>query len=163
MDLIWDTLTGVGAVIGILTGAFVLWDRMFRFSPTAVVVTKPLIEGGMNMGIYLRLKNPSERPVLITWENGEPGCFRIADDHSTKEIVHAAIGGRRTIAVDPGTERNLGLLQPGDYSEINLDNRIEARIWWRFAQPQVWQRDRRIPVSIPKRSLAIMSSEDYGD
>jgi len=161
MSELWEAIKGLGAVVGIMTGLFVLWDRFYKMSPVAVVTTHA-DEDGWVKTTHLRVWNPSDRPILISWRNGAPGNLRIAIDHSIQNIVTAAVGGAQTIVVESGQQKDLLLLKPEGYNAIDRENRVEAELFWRYAQPKIWQRDRRIRVSIPKASLMIMDP-DYFD
>ncbi|TYR32090.1 hypothetical protein FY036_13480 [Mesorhizobium microcysteis] len=163
METLWDTIQGVGAIVGLATGLFVLWDRVFRFSPTAIVVVRPLLPGGMPKGTYLQISNPSDRPIIVSWRAGmRPNEFSIAEDHQTRSIVAALLEGGRSTVIDPASHRELLLLKPSNVDVIDPDNTIECEIYWRYAQPKIWKRDRRLSVAISKRSMMILDPDDYG-
>lgn len=108
MDLIWETAKGIGAIIGLATGAFVVWDRFYRMTPTAVVVVRPLIPGGIPKATYLQVRNRADRPILVSWQNGQREfSFGIAKDHSTRSIVASFVGGRETIVIDADAQKRL--------------------------------------------------------
>jgi hypothetical protein len=67
---IWEIIKGLGAIAGLLTGAFVIWDRYWRHLPQAVIVPRPLMEGSANIVARLAVKNFAPRPILLGWENG---------------------------------------------------------------------------------------------
>jgi len=154
MQIIWEVFSGLGAVVGLVTGGFVVWDRFFRFSPTAILFVRPLIPGGVHMGWILRVSNRAERPILLSWQTGNrTGEFLLAADDSMDAIVASMAEGRRTIAVDPGEVRELVVTLPTDFADIDPENYVECRLFWRYAQPMIWKRERYIDVRVPKRSL----------
>lgn len=57
-------------MVGLATGAFVIWDRFWRHTPQAIVVPRPLMEGSANIVARLAVKNLAPRPILLSCENG---------------------------------------------------------------------------------------------
>lgn len=162
MDFLWETVKGLGALVGLATGGFVLWDRFYRMTPTAVVVVRPMSSTSVVNSPYLQIRNPADRPILVRWQNGIPrGRFGLAADGSTKSIVVSLMEGESTVVIDSGETREFRLLKPNDAEDIDPENTIEADLYWRYAQPKLWKRDRRIRVSIPKRSMMHLDPEDY--
>lgn len=162
MDAVWDFVRGLGAIVGLATGLFVVWDRFFRFAPSAIVIVRPLIPGGIPKAAYLRVTNRADRPILVSWQNGRRnGEFGIAADHSSRAIIVSILEGCRTIAIDPSEATELVLFDPPDIDEIDPENTIECELSWRYAQPKIWKRDRRISVRIPKRSLMQLDPDGY--
>jgi hypothetical protein len=78
----------VGGIAGLLTTAFVIWDRWARGRPLAWVTIKKL---GVNPYKYIRIKNPGPADVFILRVRAYPSRpYGIARDHSTKAILEAA-------------------------------------------------------------------------
>jgi len=78
----------VGAIAGLLTTAFVIWDRWARGRPLAWVTAKKM---GVNPYKYIRIKNPGPADVLILAVRTYPSkVYAIAKDHSTDAIFDAA-------------------------------------------------------------------------
>lgn len=164
MDIVWEIVKGLGAVVGLATGLFVLWDRFWRMTPAAVVVMRPVSEGGRVLSPHLSIRNPADRPILVRWENGSrQGRFSLAKDWSTRSIVVSALGGETTAVVDAGETKEFPLHKPEDAGRIDPDNLIEVDLYWRFAQPKIWKRDRRIRVALPKRSMMHLDPDGYAD
>jgi hypothetical protein len=161
MSEIWEFVSGLGALVGLATGIFVVWDRFFRHSPTAIVIARPLIPGGKVNGTYLQVTNRSDRPILVSWKSGvRDGQFGVAAGDSTLQIAESVLDGHRTVVIEPTSAYDFVLLMPPQYSELDVDSRVEARLLWRYAQPVIWQTDRQIKVSVPKRSLMLMSPDE---
>lgn len=150
-----------GSIVGFVTGGFVIWERFFRYQPSAFVVAKPLIPGGAQKACYLRVVNRSERPILFSWPTGmEDNALRIASDHSTRSIVKSLLHGEKAVALDGGEEAIFPILKPGNWHALDLDQTMETLVRWRFAQPMIWKRDRTFRVSISKRSYLLLLDEE---
>jgi hypothetical protein len=162
MGDLWDALQELGSLVGLATGLFVIWDRFFRHSPTAVLVTRPLIPGGHTKGVYLQVTNRADRPILLSWENGlAPGRFGIARDHSIEAIVVSTLEGRSTIVLDSGEVKELLVLRPPDRHRIDPENYVGCELFWAYAQPKLWKPDRRIRVAVPMKSLRALDPDEY--
>jgi hypothetical protein len=163
MALVWEAITGLGSVVGLLTGLFILIDR-FNKVPTAIVLARPLSPGGVSKALYLRVKNNSDRPIFVSWKSGQyPGRLGISQGHSTKEIIASIIEGQRTTVVEPAEFHDFVLHLPPDASATDPENRVELKLRWRYAQPVWWQLDRPLNVSIPMRSLMLLRGEALED
>ena len=158
---IWEIVERIGALMGMASVGFILWDRFWRMTPTAVVVMRPFSKGGMQH-LHLSIRNPADRPIIVRWKNGDRrGTFGIVEDTSSKSVVRSVVMPEGAVVVDAGETRDLPLHKPRDISEIDPDNYIGAVLWWRFAQPKLYKRDRRIPVHVTKRSMTYLDPEDY--
>jgi hypothetical protein len=164
MEAVWEFIKGVGAVVGLVTGGFVLWERLIREKPQAFLVSVPLIPGSVNMAAKLRIINRSVRPILISWKSGVNGSgFRIAKGDSTRAIVAAQLPGDRCQAVAGNETIDLVLLEPSRLADLDGDSIIETEVFWQFAQPQIWKWPRRLPVKITKADYLRLLEKKSGD
>lgn len=156
----WEVVKGVGALVGLLTGAFVVWERVLKESPLAFIIARPLLPGGMTNGAYLHIANRSPRPLLVSWRSGILNHqFGLASDHSTRAIVHSMLPGERTQVVEGNETADFVLLKPNNFSEIAPNNIIDVDVHWSFAQPILWQHPRRLNVRITKRAFLLLLNE----
>ncbi|MBY3059437.1 hypothetical protein HF263_25705 [Rhizobium leguminosarum] len=129
-----------GSIIGVVTGAFVIWERFFRYQPTAFIISKPLIPGGAQKGCYLRVVNRSERPIV-------------------KSLLH----GEKAVVLDGGQEVAFPVLTPPNWRSLDPDQTMETTVRWRFVQPVIWKRDRSFLVRISRRSYLHLLDEVEDD
>lgn len=155
MEGLYEVVKAIGAALGIFSAAFLLWDRYVKHFPVAIIVPRPLMEGSREIMPFVYLRNVSDRPVLISWENGVEG-LRVAKAQTVEGVVETLFEGRTTISLGPQAEAYLPLFQPSNRDEIADDNMMEMEMKWRFAQPRIWRADRRLPVSIRKSDLQKM-------
>lgn len=154
-------LTIPGSIIGIITGGFVIWERFFRYEPSAYITAKPLMPGGAQKQCYLRVINRSERPIILSWPNGtENDAMRLATDHSIGAIVNSLHEGEQAIALDGKVEEEFPVMVPPNWDQLEPQQTIEIRVNWHFAQPMIWKRHRSFLVRITKRSYQLLGGDD---
>jgi hypothetical protein len=148
-----DILKTVGSVSGIFAAAFLLWDRYVKHFPSAIIVPRPLVEGGQHIVLFLLVKNVSDRPILMSWDGRDSSRLRIAKDQSVRGILQVMLRDRTVLSLDSEEAACLPLIKPGNYDEIDPENYLEIEINWKFAQPRIWKVDRRLRGSARKRDL----------
>jgi hypothetical protein len=147
----WAIVTDLGGLVGLATGAFVVWDRIFKDRPTAYFVAAPL--GGIGRrSVYLRVKNLRERPIFVGMQSGTaPGMFVVAFDHSTESIVSSLFHGERTLVLDGGKSVDLPVMEPSGFEELPPYSKIKVALCWRYAQTQLLPIRREIGAAILKQ------------
>jgi hypothetical protein len=153
-DFLFDLVKTVGSISGVFAATFLIWDRYVKHVPMAIIVARPLMDGSQQIVPFLLLRNASDRPILVSWDNDRTKLL-IAKDQ-TPEGIFSYLSDRTVISLGAGAEVFLPVLRPGTYSEIDADNRMELELRWRFAQPRIWVADRRIRISVLKRDLEHM-------
>jgi hypothetical protein len=68
MDIV-ELLKTIGSISGILAAGFLIRDRYVKHFPLAIIVARPLMHGSINIQPFLFVKNVSDRPILVSWEN----------------------------------------------------------------------------------------------
>ena len=146
-----------GSISGLLAGGFLVWDRYIKHFPVAIIVPRPVMPGSRNIVHCLRVRNFSDRPILVLWENiSDTTRLRIGRDQSVRGILESMFERETVIAIGPEAEIFLPLFRPSNYDEIDPDNVLQIDLRWRFAQPRIWKADRKISVWIRKRDLDYM-------
>jgi hypothetical protein len=83
-----ETTTLVGAIVGLVTGAFIIWYRWVRGRPLAQVAIKTL---GANPCTYICIRNPGHDDVLVLGVRAyPPGIYGVAKNHSLAATLSAA-------------------------------------------------------------------------
>lgn len=155
-ELVWEVFKGLGSMAGLATGAFVIWDRFWRHTPQAIVVSRPLMEGSSNIVARLAIKNLASRPIVISWENGAANHLRLAVDDSIHGIVSSLFEGRKVLAINAEETREFVILRPYNFPDINPDDWLYMRLNWKFAQPILWQPMRKIMVALQKHDFELL-------
>jgi hypothetical protein len=124
-----DTLTTVGSLVGLITGAFVLFDRLWRGRPIACVQTEPNT-GGKIKGI--RIRNAAQVDILIREIRVKPPFVRVARSSEIYDLASALIKGEMVAVLGPSHARFFPLMGHG----IPLEDAPPQRIWFRIS----WRR-----------------------
>lgn len=155
-EFIWEAIKGLGSVAGLATGAFVIWDRFWRHTPQAIVVSRSLMEGSSNITARLTIKNLASRPIVISWENGAANHLRLAVDDSIHGIVSSLFEGRKVLAIDADQTLEFAILRPYNFPDLDPDDWLYMRLNWKFAQPIVWQPMRKITVALQRHDFELL-------
>jgi hypothetical protein len=146
----------IGSISGIFAAAFLIWDRYSKHFPVAILVARPLIDGSQQIVPLLLIKNASDRPILISWDNGDRTKLRVASDQSIEGIVHSLFDGQTVVSLGSEIEAYLPVLKLNNYEEIDPDNVLELHFKWKFAQPRIWIVDRALRISLRKHDFDSM-------
>ncbi|MCK1519530.1 MULTISPECIES: hypothetical protein [unclassified Bradyrhizobium] len=142
-----------GGLSGICSVAFLILEKFTKHYPVAFIEARPLIDGSRNIVPFLYLKNVSERPILISWPDGDLSRFRVARDDSIDGILATMFEGETTISLSAGADAVLPLHRPRSYEEIDPENVLEWIATWQLAQPILWRTPRKLRVQIRKRDF----------
>ncbi|WP_247523763.1 hypothetical protein, partial [Bradyrhizobium sp. 145] len=129
------------------------WRKSAGAGHVAFIEARPLIDGSRNIVPFLYLKNVSERPILISWPDGDLSRFRVARDDSIDGILATMFEGETTISLSAGADAVLPLHRPRSYEEIDPENVLEWIATWQLAQPILWRTPRKLRVQIRKRDF----------
>ncbi|UQD69335.1 hypothetical protein JEY40_25320 [Bradyrhizobium japonicum] len=153
MDTLYEIAKAIGSVSGLVAIGVLLWDRYVKHFPVAVIVARPLMPGSRQIVPFLHVKNSSDRPILVSWKDGDRSKMRVARGQSIDGVLQTMFDGATTISLGASGEAVLPVFRPGDYDRIDPENQIELCLHWKFAQPRIWKADRSIVVSIRKIDL----------
>ena len=140
-----------GAAAGFITAGIAIWTYLTKDRPTAVVVGAPL--GGFGRrDSYLKVRNRSDRPILLIIQGGRPRTELVVwPDHETKSALYGIMSGTKTtITVEPQSEALLPLIRPSMFDDISDDSEMVATVDWAYAQPPFWRSHRPLKVTISK-------------
>jgi hypothetical protein len=135
----------IGAVAGLLTTAFVIWDRWARGRPLAWVTATKL---GVNPYKYIRITNPGPADVFILAVRVYPSkVYSIAKDHATEAIVGAAsFNVDVNVVLWQGDTRDLPIIEVSQPDQRDLaDQAVRFVIYWRKTSSSYL---RQVPVMI---------------
>jgi hypothetical protein len=154
-EFLVDLVRTVGSLSGVFAAAFLIWDRYVKHVPVAIIVARPLVDGSQQIVPFLFLKNASDRPILVSWDN-DRSKLRVAKSQSSRAILRSLGDNQTVISLGPEAETYLPVFTPNTYDEIDPDNVMELQLRWRFAQPRIWVAERQLRISVRKRDLEEM-------
>jgi hypothetical protein len=154
-DFLFDLAKTVGSISGVFAATFLIWDRYVKHVPVAIIVARPLIDGSQQIVPFLFLKNASDRPILVSWDNDRTK-LRVGKDQSSHAILRSLVDDQTVVSLGPEAETFLPVFKRNTYDAIDPDNVMELQLRWRFAQPRIWVAERRLRISVRKRDFEEM-------
>lgn len=128
-------ITVVGAVVGLLTGAFTVWDRWARGRPLAWVTAMKRFSG--NPEKYICIKNPGHGDLLILEVRVRPKgpqIYKVAKDHSERAVISSLYDADVKLLLPPGKEHYLPIIEAPKDLDKPIDTagrRVCFIIYWR--------------------------------
>jgi len=150
----------VGAIAGLLSTAFLIWDRCVRGRPRAEVTVETL--GGTRE--YISIKNPGDSNLLILGVSVHPPIYGVGKDRSAGAAVAEAAKRDWSLLLRAGDTRDLPIFDHRNQKDVSKNQRVRFLIRWRKTSspwlPQVpvphWTSTndiRRIAAATPDRQL----------
>jgi hypothetical protein len=135
-----ETIKTIGAYAGLVTAAFVVWDRWARGRPLAWVTATKF---GAAPYEYIRVKNPGPGAVFIWRVDVHPPIYGIAKDHSAQAIAGTLVDGDVHVLLEPGQAHDLVIIDRRNQLEVPKDappQRVYMFIHWRKTSSSwLWQ------------------------
>jgi hypothetical protein len=141
-----DIVTKIGAIVGLATGIFTVWDRLFRARAIAYVrVQGP--KGSPRRD--LRITNTNKADIQVTdvkcW-SWPRRVFAAAKDTSVRGITKAALGHAPLAVIAPGETWDFPLIirSTANYDALPKRQLLVFAIYWTrssspwFPQPPKW-------------------------
>ena len=162
LGVLLDILQKIGALAGLLTAWSYFRDRWTQGYPIVVIDRDRGLSSGRALPV-LRIKNRSDRPILIDLPGGNvpDGHFKVAHNSSTYGIVKAVVSGGTTV-LDAKEEAAYLLLQPVDFDGLDEESYMHAVVFWRYAQPVLWKKRRKHTAAIRKADYRLLFDDQSG-
>ena len=155
-----DGLKLVGSIVGLITGCFVLIDRIIRARPVVWVGAEKL---GVNAYPVLSIRNTDSAPIFVRGVDFSTGRYAVAHTTSLNAIVRAASGARLDAFVEQDQAVSFPLISEGD-GELLDDAVCKIKVTWRRASsPELWQYPvvlRIRPSRIQEIAVGVRQMED---
>jgi hypothetical protein len=129
-----EAITVFGAIVGLATGAFTVWDRWARGRPLAWVTATMRFAG--NPEEYLCIKNSGHSDVFIMGVHvlpKNPQIYGVAKDHSVRAIS-SSFHGNVNVLLPAGKEQYLPIIEVPKNLDAPIDTarrRVCFLIYWR--------------------------------
>lgn len=159
---LFEWFKGVGAFIGILTGASVVWDKIAKETPVCYLRADALYPNSSNKRVYLAVQNRSNWPLLICWEGGsERNPLSLSAGSDTRAIVTALVKGKITVVVPGNNSVDLALLKTSTFAGLPGEAKIKLKVRWKYVQRSLWPFRRGLSATITKSDfLQLLDEKD---
>jgi hypothetical protein len=142
----------VGGIAGLVSAAFLIWDRWARGRPLAWVTAKKF---GASSYEYIRVVNPGPGGVFIRRVDVSPPIYGLAKDHSAGAIAGTLVDEDVQVFLETGKTHDLVLIDGRNQLEVPKDappQRVYMFIRWRKTSSS-WLP--QVPVIIATSTLDI--------
>jgi hypothetical protein len=148
MDGFLEGVKLAGALLGIGTASFLVYDRLFRDRPIFALHVKGQASRREN-DVYLRIKNVTDEDIVIDDVSISPAHLALSVDGEIHSLVSAMIIEVHPIAIGPFGERLLILItRTTDGSAAEFDPVSIVATWRGTRRPWPWKRHVRIQTSV---------------
>ena len=125
-----ETITLVGAIVGLATGAFTIWDRWARGRPL-VGLTATVRTSGMPSDPCIRIANPGPTDLFIQRVRALPRLYGVAKDHSMRAKMAALESADVNVLLRSGQEHDLPIIDLRNEEDKNVSRWVHFVVYWR--------------------------------
>ena len=148
MDWFLESVKLIGAVLGIATAAFIVFDRVFRGRPIFALHAK--VRAPNDNDLFLRIKNVLDEDVVIENWDVTPELVGLSKDDSVRAIIEAAAGNIQTAILPPLGELMLRLIILGPATGREQEPIIISAQWNNTRRPWPFRRTLKIKTSVAR-------------
>ena len=135
-----EAIKTFGSIVGLATGLFVLWERLWKAQPVAYLDPRnPTGYQGAGKDIFLVIVNPSDRPIFIDIPEEISG-LRFLESRSIRDGIRSGIrvtsGEPLRVVVSAKATDEIELSSPS-LSEP-ADGDVRLALTWRPAHVSRW-------------------------
>ena len=148
MDWVLETIKLIGAVLGIATAGFIVFDRVFRNRPIFALHAAPRVPG--DNYLFLRIKNILDEDIVVENWVIRPKIIGLSTDTSIRSIVEAQVGNIPTVILPPFSELKLKLIILGAATNRQHDVITIAAQWDTTRKPWPFPRHIRLKTTVAR-------------
>jgi hypothetical protein len=146
-----ETIKTVGSFAGLVSAAFLVWDRWARGRPVA----EPAIKlAGVNPFKFVRIKNPGPGSVFVQGVRAyPPGIYGVAKNHSADATLQAMVPEIYGVAdlqilLRSGEKCDFPIIDPPKNKAVAPSQRVRFVVSWRKTSSALWQVPAWFTISI---------------
>lgn len=156
--MIWEVVESAGAIVGLATGAAVLFERMTRGRPVFILASEKSHDSLQGRILRLKAINPNRKPILVSvCLDNRIGRFGIAADEELNSTIAAWVNGTVDVLINGETTEIFPVLLPDNFSDLDEDHFVPLQLKWRFPQAGAWAFWHRVTIGIRKADYDKMS------
>jgi hypothetical protein len=148
MDWFLESVKLIGAVLGIATAAFIVFDRVFRNRPIFVLHAK--VRAPNDNDLFLRVKNVLDEDIVIEKWGMSPAFVGLSKDDSFRAVFEAAIGNTPIAILPPLGELRLRLIILGAATGRENEPITISAQWNNTRRPWPFRRTLKIKTTVTR-------------
>jgi hypothetical protein len=134
IEYTWTVIKGLGSVVGLITGIFVVIDRMSRGEPTAIMRVST---SATSRYAELFVTNPDDSILLFRLsEHHAENAFSLTPNDDTLSVVRLVCSGELVVPIGPGQSISLYLDPPDRFGGKSPAESGRVCYEWKWAQPR---------------------------
>ncbi|MCK0209360.1 hypothetical protein MWN33_15095 [Starkeya koreensis] len=159
---LWGVVESIGSIVGLLTGIFVIYDKLFKNVP--VMYFDVLTFSSGYRSIILRIKNVSQRPILVKFARAKNrNTFSLGLGDGARDSIVSLISKGACVSIDGNSDYYLKVVNSFDFDLVKDDEILSAYVKWRFAQYSIHNIWRCKKLSIKKEDYKILLNKEAID
>jgi hypothetical protein len=127
-----ETIKTVGSFVGLLTGVFVVTDRLLRERP--MVDLRPVGDNDHNLEI--EITNTSKESIVIHRIACQPDALRASRSTSLEEPLREAWGHQWQSLIDPLKAKTFYLITRSEWDRLPDTKRVSIVVRWSHTSPR---------------------------
>jgi hypothetical protein len=148
---LFEIVKTIGSLSGLLSGLFLVWDRMVKGRPVCSITT---VKHGSNTYAALRINNVGVHDVAVLNIRVKPNVYMLSKDFGVDNLLTASLGGKPALMLAPEEKKELMIVPryTGGGRQDERLRRVVFSVSWRRGNA-TWLP--RIPVRVPT-SVAVL-------
>lgn len=155
-------LTTLGAIIGFIGGAIVLFDRYYKGRPIASLST---MDDDGKKRICIRVKNTTAYDIAVLGLEVKPALYFLVENMETRSLIRGTKGKSPAFLLQPDETKHLiiaPLIQDGLALEVKKPGRVNFYVKWRSGN-STWVWRRSVPVCTHTETVRLFGLTDQND
>lgn len=151
---IWSGIKTLGSLGGLVSAAFLLWDRATKSQPYARFLREDGSDIYEKNRVILRVYNPSNRLMLaqVDISDHPQNLYLSADDETFERAGRNAI-----MPIKPNGFVDLDVMRQDGWKALSCNEAVRAVFIWKYAQPLLCQHWRTKRIEIVKQDFDAIS------
>jgi len=136
MSLSLEIFQTLGALVGLGTGAFTLYDRLLRYRPFVSIYAA--LEGA-NAWPYLRATNAAPFDIFVSKIEIEPPLIGLSQQTTVRAMVDVMTNARITATVKVDESALFHIIEAPSNTDAakRITDRITVKVYWHRSMPSV--------------------------
>lgn len=130
MGLVWNFISGLGSIVGLMTGAFVLYDRIIRCRPKIYVI---ISDNGIERYPSLVITNTDERVLQVRIAHHvDAASAMLVPDDKTFSLIQLLVNGEAVFPIGAGSTATLEIKSSDELQ--GQQKNIDVKVQWKYLQ-----------------------------
>lgn len=154
ISIIWSVIKTLGSLGGLVSAAFLIWDRATKYKPYARFIQKEANNTAGGSQVICRIYNPNDR-IMLVQVNLPNQPQELSLDANDETFLRSGVD--KTILIDPNIFVDLDVVCYPDWKSLSHNKVVRVVFKWKYAQPLLFHYWRKKSVLIHKLDFDAIS------